>query len=372
MTAAVFTGLVGQESAIDRMRRSATQPGHAYMLVGPKGADLVAAAREFAAALITTGADSDGDERTVDLVRRGSHPDVPEFEPEGTNMSIRQVREQIVPEAWHSPIEAPRKVLVIFEAEALCRGGMESANALLKTFEEPPPTTVILLVTSSPDEIIPTVRSRCQRIDLAPLDEATVVGALIAEGHDEASAELAARLAGGQLGRARALATDRRALRDAFLGVLDGINGTGSGVATAAETLDIAVKEAIAAVKERNREELEGFDAAAERAGYPQRAIATQRRRMTTRHERHERMARREALIEGITVLETVYRDALAGPDAPRRNLDREPLKIEARACARALEACRQARQALEFNPNEGLLLERLLFHLPGTAGRGR
>lgn len=367
-TPAAFEGLIGQDQAVTVMQRAAEEPSHAYLLVGPKGSDLVAAARAFAAAMVAP----DGDERAIDLVRRGSHPDVQEFEPEGTNLSIRQVREQIVPEAWRSPIEAPRKVVVLYEAEALCRGGMESANALLKTFEEPPETTVILLVTSSPDELIPTVQSRCQRIDLVPLDEATVIAALQAEGHSEPAAALAARLAGGELGRARALATDRRPLREAFLDAVARLEGTGASAAVVAEALDQAVKDAIAVAKDTHSTELAEFDKTMEESGYQPRAVATQRRRMTTRHDRHERMARREALIEGVTAIETLYRDALAGEGAPRRNVDRPLVMTEPRLCARALEACREARQALEFNPNEGLLLERLVLHLPGVAPGGR
>ena len=63
-----------------------------------------------------------------------------------------------------------------------------------------------------------------------------------------------------------------------------------------------------------------------------------------------------------ITALETMYRDALAAPGATPLNADRPVLTSDPRACVRALEACRRARQALaEHNPNEGLLLEWLL-----------
>ena len=65
---------------------------------------------------------------------------------------------------------------------------------------------MILLVTSSPDELLETVRSRCQRVDFAPISEAVVRAALEADGVDPERARLAARLSGGQLGRARALA----------------------------------------------------------------------------------------------------------------------------------------------------------------------
>lgn len=355
--------LIGQERAVARMERAAARPVHSYLLVGPKGADLLTAARSFAAALVT----AELEPRTIELVLKGAHPDVVEFEPETTVISVAQARE-IVSEAWTSPIESSstRKVLVVLEAERL---QLEAENALLKTFEEPPPTTVMLLVSSAPDDLLDTTRSRCQRIDLASLSESTVIAALEADGHSHDDAALAARLAGGQLTRARALLDDRRTLRKEFVGAPGRLDGTGAAAAVVAGDLDAAVRDAIAAVKSRHESELETFEASVSDAGYLPRDVSRLRKRMTTRHSRHERMARREALVEGITALESVYRDALAGPDAPARNLDQTPVRAEARACDRALDACREARQALERNPNEGLLLERLMLHLPPGLG---
>jgi DNA polymerase-3 subunit delta' len=358
-----FDRLVGQDQAAARLQRAAERPVHAYLLVGPKGAELVLAARAFGAALVAPP----GDERAVDLALRGGHPDVVEFEPETTVLSVRQAREEIIPEAWRSPVEptSRRKALLVFEPERLSD---DAQGALLKTLEEPPADTVIVLATSAPDDLLETTRSRCQRIELAPLDETTIAASLEYDGLDAQSAALAARLGGGQLARARGLAGERRLLREAFVGAATRVDGTGGTCARLAEELDGAVKDAIAALKARHEQELAEFDMAAERAGYPPRAVAAQRRRMLTRHDRHERIARREALVEGVTALETVYRDALAGPEAPHRNLDRDPLAIETRAGVRALEACRDARQSLEHNPNEGLLLARLLLHLPAVA----
>jgi hypothetical protein len=89
-------------------------------------------------------------------------------------------------------------------------------------------------------------------------------------------------------------------------------------------------------------------------------------RRLEQQHKRAHRHARTELLVEGITALETVYRDVLAGPDAPMLNVDRPELTVDPRAAGEALDACRAARQVLiEHNPNEALLLERLFLHLP-------
>ena len=72
-------------------------------------------------------------------------------------------------------------------------------------------------------------------------------------------------------------------------------------------------------------------------------------------------------IVEGLAALESVYRDALAGDEAVRLNTDQPVLRVEAVAAAAAIDACGEARAAFEFNPNENLLLERLLLHLPAA-----
>lgn len=353
--------LVGQDEALDLLRRAAARPGHAYLIAGPRGAGGPDAARAFAAALVAP----DGDERAIRLVHRGLHPDVIEFEPERSVITVDQARDDIVPEAWSSPIEADRKVLIILEAERL---QPEAANALLKTFEEPPDRTVIVLVSEAADELLDTVRSRCQRVDLGAVDEATLEHALRDAGVSADDARLAARLSGGQLGRARDLTGDTRALRDRFVDAATGLDGTGARAGQAAEAMLDAVHDSIAAVRVHHTEALAAFDDEAGRAGYQPRDVRRLRRRIEERQPARERLARRKALSEGIAALETLYRDALAGPDAPLRNLDRTPIETDPRAAVRALDACREARDALEFNPNEGLLLEWLALHLPGSS----
>ena len=64
-----------------------------------------------------------------------------------------------------------------------------------------------------------------------------------------------------------------------------------------------------------------------------------------------------------------MYRDALAGPDAPRLNTDQPVLIVTPRRAAAAVDACRAARDAFEFNPNESLLVETLLMRLPAATG---
>lgn len=93
------------------------------------------------------------------------HVDVSVYSPQGKTAqygidALRAFKEDV----YRSPYEADRKVFILLEAERMAPVG---ANALLKVFEEPLLTSYILLCTTAPDQILPTIRSRCQRIELA-------------------------------------------------------------------------------------------------------------------------------------------------------------------------------------------------------------
>src|SRR6185312_14348460 len=84
-----------------------------------------------------------------------------------------------------------------------------AANALLKLLEEPPSRAVLILLANRPGQLLPTIRSRCQRLDLRPLDEAMVADALKPHLPDADAAERRslARLSGGSIGAALHLAS---------------------------------------------------------------------------------------------------------------------------------------------------------------------
>lgn len=86
------------------------------------------------------------------------HPDIHHIRPEGKYHPIAALR-KLAEDVALTPFEAPYKVFLIHDAEKML---VASANALLKTFEEPTDYTVILLLTSYPDKLLPTILSRCQ------------------------------------------------------------------------------------------------------------------------------------------------------------------------------------------------------------------
>ncbi len=355
--------VVGQSRAVELLQQAAARPAHAYLLVGPRGSGVEDAARCFAAALVAP----DGDERAWSLAMRDEHPDIVVLDPPETQIRV-EVARQVVDEAHRSPVEGDRKVIVLFGAERL-RLNPTAANALLKTLEEPPPRSHLVLVTDRADALLPTIRSRCQRVDFAFLAEPQVRDAVLAAGLDEGRAALVARLAGGRLDRARRLADHYGPVRDMFAAVPERLDGSGGAVARAVDDVTGALKDAVAVLESEHEREEEALQTELEEAGYQTRVAKARTKQLQERHVREHRRARTDALLEGITALETVYRDALAGSAAPQLNTDRAALTFDPRACAAALEACRSARQALgEFNPSEGLLLENLFLQLPGSA----
>src|SRR5256885_16843253 len=99
-------------------------------------------------------------------------------------------------DAFPSRFEPEGKVSRRTEAD---RMNEPAANKLLKTLEEPPARTHFVLLSEAPDELLPTVRSRCQRIDFAALSDVDVAAALVAGGVAPEAASAAARLASGPL-----------------------------------------------------------------------------------------------------------------------------------------------------------------------------
>src|SRR3954463_8149664 len=229
----------GQDRAVAQLQRAAERPVHAYLLVGPRGSGIEEAARCFAAG----GGAPDGDDRSWDLVLRGVHPDVVEVDPPATQIRVEDAQ-TIVDEVSRSPIEGERKVILLFDAERL-RLNEAAANKLLKTLEEPPPRAMIVLVTSGADQLLPTIRSRCQRVDFAFLNADAVAAALRADGVMPEQAELLARLAGGRLDRARGLNGRLGPVRDAFVTAAASLDGTGGAVAQQAELVQDALQTAL-------------------------------------------------------------------------------------------------------------------------------
>lgn len=265
-------------------------------------------------------------------IARGQHPDVLEIglDPERAApvISVEQAR-GVVSRMVMRPYSARRRFVIFDPADAM---GPEAANALLKTLEEPPSATGFVLVTAAVSRLLPTIRSRAQRVRFAPVPLDALRPWLEARGVADAAA--LAALSDGCPGRALQLAEGEaqgwREARDALLAAL------GSGVA----------------------EQLAYADA-------------------LTRGERAEATPRVERALDALSHLLVDVERVRAGA-APRANPDREGL---VRAWATVLDeaalaglgvAIERTRRDLEGYVNARLLIEALVATLSRELGPAR
>ena len=327
--------LVGGESTLRRLEAALATPVHAYLFVGTPGGDKRAVAQVFAAELLAAAAAPGGPEAVESHRSRaldGVHPDVTMVEPEGRALLAADAA-AIITEAARSPLELDRKVIICDRFHTASPG---VAASLLKTIEEPPPATTIVLLA---DDVPPghvTVASRCLTIRFPAPSPEQVRGRLEASGVPPALA-------------ARAVAADPARVGDLIAGgdlarrlemwwsVPDRLDGTGARAAAVVDELRSVIDAAAA-------------DRADSEPAEPADRVAGQRR------DRRHRRARDVELRFGFGVLAQRYREALEGPAGGATSVAQ---------AGDAIDRLRDAAAALVRNPDEKLLLQNLLLHLP-------
>jgi DNA polymerase III subunit delta' len=216
--------ILGHGPIIDRLwsTLAADRLHHAYLFEGPAGVGkrLVALRLAQAANCEDPGpAPPCGRCRSCTSIAAGAHPDVLWLEPEPGRatpiIAIDQVRE-VIRQAGYHRYAGRRRFIIVDPAEAL---PPPSANALLKTLEEPPDGTGFILIASHAASLLPTILSRCQRVRFSALPVPELEVWL--DGRGEAHAGARARLSMGCPGVALALSDqaleDRAELRDRVL-----------------------------------------------------------------------------------------------------------------------------------------------------------
>lgn len=228
--------IAGHDSAVEQFRRAWDSRAihHAWLLAGPRGVGKASFAYQAARRLLAEAAgpafelpgietplypdelDEQGRPREhpiAHLIREGSHPDMRwlrrlENEKTGNlarNISVEQIR-TLGEFMGLTPALSDWRVVVIDSVDNL---EPSAANALLKMLEEPPPNTIFLLISHSPGRLLPTIRSRCRRLEFHPLADdamASVLEQQLPELGIEERKQLIS-LANGSVGRALAFAS---------------------------------------------------------------------------------------------------------------------------------------------------------------------
>ena len=226
MAPPLLTTVLAQPTAVETLERAlgAGRVHHAYLFDGPEGVGKERTAFGLAQALVCERRGETGTRACAEckaclraVPRAGEsrplHPDVVVLErglydpsaigrrsPETQDISIDQVRTLVLARAAFPPLEGHAKVFIVRRAEELSIG---AANALLKTLEEPGARTHFVLLSSMSDTLLPTIRSRTQRVRFGLLPDDVIVQLLAERG--VASGQALARLAGGSMATALAL-----------------------------------------------------------------------------------------------------------------------------------------------------------------------
>ena len=198
----LFAPVIGQIQAVELLKQAVVKDriAPAYLFVGPSGVGRSLTARCFLELLLTQN------NRDMAVVKskleKGNHPDLlwvqPTYQYQGKLLSaweatekglkrkappiirLEQIRE-ITEFLGRPPLESPRNLVVLEQAETMAES---AANALLKTLEEPGKATLIL-IAPTPDSILTTLVSRCQKIPFYCLNSAAMYQVLTLSGHSE-------------------------------------------------------------------------------------------------------------------------------------------------------------------------------------------
>lgn len=216
--------IVGQDRAVTQFREAWDRRTlhHAWLLAGTRGVGKASFARAAATRVLADaagplsglpGLGTPEDHPIARLVEAGSHPDLrwlerlPKEKGEGLarNISVAQVR-ALQDLFGTTPFMSDWRAVVIDSIDDL---EASAANALLKMLEEPPANCLFLLVSHAPGRLLPTIRSRCRRLDFRRLDDAAMTSVLERELPQVTEAERSriVAAAGGSVGRALAIAS---------------------------------------------------------------------------------------------------------------------------------------------------------------------
>jgi len=199
-----FKELWGHENQIDVLKKAMANErvAHAYLFYGTAGIGKKTAALALATALNCPDR-KDGDACGVcpscRKAERNNHPDIVKVEAQGQSIRIQDIRD-IQNQMQFKPFEGGVRVILLCDADKM---NINSANALLKTLEEPSDGNVLILTTSRFNQLPVTILSRCRHLRFNPLSREVISSYLQKE--LSVDSETAARLgasAGGSIGRA--------------------------------------------------------------------------------------------------------------------------------------------------------------------------
>jgi len=321
--------LIGHEWAVDMLKKHVIHgtARHAYLFAGPPGLGRRTLALRFAQALncqtpVEAGIPC-GQCRDCKQIEAMQHADltIVQADSEGGTLKVDKIREARRSLAL-KPYQANYRVALFLRLQ---EANDNAANALLKTLEEAPSYAVLILTADNPEQLLPTIVSRCEVLRLRPLRIENIQSALENRGIETSQARLIAHIAGGRFGYA----------------------------------LRLIENETLLEMREERLNDLQGLISASrvEKFAYA------------------DKLARdKESMRQAILIWLSYWRDVLlrsAQAETPLVNIDRnveiEDLarRLDLSAARRAVSNFEDVLEKMERNVNSRLLAEVLLLDLP-------
>jgi DNA polymerase III subunit delta' len=199
----MFGKIIGNEhvkSILEKMLKKQIVP-NTILFQGLDGVGKSLFARDFAKMLIL-GDDMKGENK----IDHNSHPDFHEYLLEDSNTHSIQSMRQMIEEIHKPPYEGRAKVFIIHDADKMLDA---SANAILKTLEEPNLDSYIILLSSSPNELLTTIQSRCFKLRFNAIEVNEIVKYLVNTcNKSDGVANYIAKMSTGSVGKAHLLASN--------------------------------------------------------------------------------------------------------------------------------------------------------------------
>ena len=209
-------GLLGHEWAVEMLKQHLVHDSarQAYLFCGPPGVGRRTLALRFAQALNCLNPPVPGEPcgtcKTCQQIERMQYTDLTiiQAEKEGGTLKVEQIR-ALRQSISLKPYQGKYRVVLFLRFQ---EANASATNALLKTLEEAPAHAILLLTADTPEQLPPTIPSRCEILRLRPLPVETVEMFLKEQGADETAAHLLAHVSGGRPGYALRLMQDKDAL----------------------------------------------------------------------------------------------------------------------------------------------------------------
>lgn len=207
-----FKGIIGHEQIIEHMKNAilSKKVNHAYILNGPDDSGKRMLAEAFAQTLQCEkgGAEPCLKCKSCHQAMDHNQPDIIYVTHDKPNsIGVDDIRSQINNDMVIKPYSSRYKIYIVDEGEKMTE---QAQNALLKTIEEPPEYGIILLLTTNADRFLPTILSRCIRLDLKAVEDERIITYLMKEYHlPDYQAQVCAAFAQGNVGKAIKLASSQ-------------------------------------------------------------------------------------------------------------------------------------------------------------------